>query len=110
MAHLLSWPKRRTLTTDDGITVVAVVAPGHLRIETPTGAALDCSDVAELRAFAMQVYAAALDHDQAVQHAAAKRSADRRQHRALAGQPTGVRHHPFTDPPEPPIHADLETA
>lgn len=110
VAHLLTWPKRRPLTTDDGVTIVAVVQPGRLRIETPSGLVLDCADPDELRAFAMQMYAATLDHDQGVQHAAAKASADRRQRRILAGGHAGHRHQPFTDPPEPPIHADLETA
>jgi hypothetical protein len=56
----------------------------------------------------MQLHRAAVERDLDVQHTAAKASADRRQRRHLAGQPTGIRHRPFTDPPEPPIHADLE--
>jgi hypothetical protein len=105
--HLLTWPRRRTLTTGDGVTVLTVIEPGRLRIETPGGAVHTCTDVAELRAFAMQVYAAAVDHDQSVQHAAAKASADRKQARALRGHPRGLRHGPFTDIPEPPAHMEV---
>lgn len=107
MAHLLSWPKRRALTTSDGVTLVAVVEPGRLSVETPDGSLVVFDDPGELRAFAMQLHAAAIERDQSAQDEAARASARRRQLRHLSGQPTGQRHRPFVDPPEPPAHMEV---
>lgn len=102
MAHLLTWPKNRRLSADAyepdaDCLYEAEIEPGRLTLRSSGGVVLVLSDPDELRAFAMQVYVAALDFDQSVQHAAAKASADRRQRRKLAGLPTGVRHQPYDD-------------
>jgi hypothetical protein len=102
--HVLSWPKTRRL----GAYVTATISPGRLLLTAADGSVVaDCQDPDELRAFAMQVHAAAIDHDLAVQAAAAKASADRRLARQRRGEPTGVRHRPFTDTPEPPMHMEV---
>lgn len=101
--HVLTWPKNRPLTT-----LTATISPGRLLLTAPGGTVLlDCQDPEELRAFAMQVYAAALDRDQAIQYEAAAASARRRAARLLAGAPPGLRHRPFTDPPEPPLSVEV---
>jgi hypothetical protein len=51
----------------------------------------------------MQVYAAAVDHDGAVQQAAVKASLARRAARGLSGN----RHRPVVEIPEPPLHAEV---
>ena len=105
--YLLTWPKRRPLTAADGVTLVAVIEPGRLSVETPAGELFVVTDADQLRALATQLHAAAIERDQAVQHAAAKASADRRQRRLLAGQPVGDRSRRFTDTPEPPLHMEV---
>jgi hypothetical protein len=97
--HVLTWPKRRRLGE-----LEAEIAPGRLLLAAPSGAVLlDCCDPDELRAFAMQVYAAAIDHDGAVQQAAVMASLERRRRRGLGGN----RNQPFTDVPEPPMHMEV---
>lgn len=99
----LTWPKRRRL----GV-VTADLSPGRLLLTAPDGSVLlDCQDPDELRAFAMQVHAAAVERDLDTQAAAAKASADRRLARQRAGQPTGLRHAPVLERPEPPMHMEL---
>jgi hypothetical protein len=94
--HVLNWPKTRRLAE-----LSAEVAPGRLVLTAPGGSVvLDCADPDELRAFAMQVYAAALDHDGEVREAAVKASLARR-------RPGGLRHRPHTDTPEPPLHMEV---
>jgi hypothetical protein len=105
--HLLRWPKTRRLTDHRDFEWEVKVEPGRLTLTFPPCEPLVFSDVDELRAFAMQVHAAAIDHDLAVQAAAAKASADRRLARQRRGEPTGVRHGPFTDAPEPPMHMEV---
>jgi hypothetical protein len=105
--HLLSWPKTRRLTNAAGRSVTFVIEPGRLVLWWDEDHVTVYTDPDELRAFAMQVYAAAIDRDLEVQAAAVKASADRRQRRALAGHPTGVRHRPFTDTPEPPMNVEV---
>lgn len=63
MAHLLTWPKRRKLTTVGGRTETAVILPGRLVIWHDEDHATIYDDADELRAFAMQVYAAAIELD-----------------------------------------------
>lgn len=99
MAHLLTWPKRRALTTGDGLTLVTVVEPGRLRIETPSGAVFDCADAAELRAFAMQVYAASIELDHHAQYPPGQGRAHLKRQRRLAAARQ-----------QAPDHADQETA
>lgn len=104
-------PQTRQLTAADGIGWLVTVDRGRLRLTRPAdGTTVVFEDPAELRWFGMQLHRAATEADLDVQLAAAKASADRRLARQRAGQPTGLRHGPFTEPPEPPIHADLETA
>lgn len=104
MAHLLSWPKHRKLGE-----LIAELSPGRLVLfDSRAAVVVDCQDPEELRAFALQVYAAAIEYDQERQHAAAKASTDRRQRRLLAGETLGDRSQRFTDPPEPPAHMSLE--
>lgn len=101
--HVLNWPKRRHLGE-----LSAEVAPGRLLLTAPDGSVLlDCQDADQLRAFAMQVHAAAIDRDLEVQAAAAKAHADRRLARQRRGEPTGVAYRPFTDRPEPPMHMEV---
>jgi hypothetical protein len=93
--HVLTWPKTRRLAE-----LSAEVSPGRLVLTAPGGVVLlDCTDPDELRAFAMQAYAAALDRDGAVREAAVKASLARR-------RPGGLRHRPFVDVPEPPAHME----
>lgn len=102
--HLLRWPKTRPL----GAYVTATISPGRLLLTAADGSVvLDCQDPDELRSFAMQAYAAAIDRDLAVQADAAKTSADRRLARQRRGEPTGLRHRPFTEAPEPPAHMEV---
>jgi hypothetical protein len=101
--HLLTWPKTRRLAY-----LTATVSPGRLLLTAADGSVvLDAQDPDELRSFAMQVHAAAVDRDLEVQAAAAKASADRRLRRQQRGEPTGYRHGPFTDVPEPPMHMEV---
>lgn len=107
----MALPQTRELHDADGFGWLVTVDAGRLRLTRPAdGLSVVFTDPAELRWFGMQAHRGAVQHDQDVQHAAAKASADRRQRRKLAGLPTGVRHHPFVDPPDPPLHATLETA
>lgn len=106
MRHVLSWPKPRALHADTGALWIARIAPGELVLSSADGEVLRFTDPGELRAFAMQAHAAAIDRDLAAQAAAAKASTDRRLARQRAGQPTGLRHSPFTDAPEPPAHME----
>lgn len=111
MAYLLTWPKRRDLRASDGVTVVAVVSPGRLRLERPDGTVVEVADPAQLRDLALTLTLASTEYAQDLQHTAAQESSARRQRRKLAGEPTGVRHRPFVDPPDPPLHAlDQEPA
>lgn len=97
MAHLLSWPKRRALTTSDGVTLVALVEPGRLSVETPTGELFVFDDPDELRALAMQLHAAAVDRDQGATLDAARGAAARHQRRRVAGMPIGDRYGRYLD-------------
>jgi hypothetical protein len=98
--HVLNWPKTRRL----GAYITATISPSRLLLTAADGTVvLDCQDPDELRAFAMQVYAAAIDHDGAVQQAAVKASLDRRHARGLGG----LRHRPFVEPPEPPMNVEV---
>jgi hypothetical protein len=97
--HVLHWPKTRPLGE-----LSAEIAPSRLVLTAPGGSVvLDCADPDELRAFAMQVYAAAIDHDGAVQQAAVAASLARRRARGLGGN----RHRPVQEIPEPPMHAEV---
>jgi hypothetical protein len=105
----MALPQTRTLTDASGFGWLVTVDRGRLVLTRPAdGERIVLSDPAELRWLGMQLYRAVIDQEQETQHAAASASARRRQLRKLAGEPTGLRHRPFTDPPEPPIHADLE--
>jgi hypothetical protein len=102
--HVLSWPKTRRLTDASGDGWRAVLSPGLLTlVRDDGGPGVTFTDTDQLRAFAMQVYAAAIDHDGAVQEAAVKASLERRRARGLGGH----RHGPFTDVPEPPLHMEV---
>lgn len=100
--YVLRWPKVRPLVDDDGAPWQAVMEPGRLTL-TSADAVLTFSDVGELRAFAMQVYAAAIEYDQQVQADAVAASLERRRLRGLGG----LRHQPFTEPAEPPMHMEV---
>lgn len=102
--HVLRWPKQRALTDASGARWRAVLSPGLLSlVRDDGGPGLSFTDTDELRAFAMQVYAAAIDHDGATQEAAVKASLERRRLRGLGGN----RHQPFTEPAEPPMHMEV---
>lgn len=102
--HVLRWPKARQLTDSGGEPWRAVIAPARLLLVSPGSTlALDFTDPDELRAFAMQVYAAAIDHDGAVQQAAVKASLERRRARGLGGN----RHRPVVEAPEPPMNLEV---
>lgn len=106
--YVLRWPKRRPLSADadepySDCLWEATVEPGQLTLESSGGQRLVFRDTDELRAFAMQVYAAAIEYDQEVQAAAVAASLERRRRRGLGG----LRHHPFVEPPEPPIHMEV---
>jgi hypothetical protein len=68
MAHLLTWPKRRALTAADGVTLIAFIEPGRLELHHPDGRVLTFTDPGQLRAFAMQVHVAAVEHDHEQQY------------------------------------------
>jgi len=106
--HLLTWPKKQTLTSALGERWTAVLSPGLLTL-TPEGGGpgMTFTDPGELRAFAMQAHAAAVDRDLAVQAAAAKESWTSVRSQNRRGEPTGLRHRPFTEAPEPPLHAEV---
>lgn len=104
--HLLTWPRTRPLTPAGGGQTAAVISPGRLVLWLDEDHVLIYEDPEELRAFAMQVYAAALDRDGAVQEAAVKASLARRAARGLPG----LRHRPVIERPEPPMHMEVESA
>jgi len=107
MRWITRWPKRRVLQAESGEFWMNVIEPGHLVCSNADGRVLVFSDADQLRSFAMAIYAAAIELDLATQAAAAKESTDRRLRRQHAGHPTGVRHRPFTDAPEPPAHMEV---
>jgi hypothetical protein len=78
------------VTVDRGCLVVQ-------RLDALVYAPVILDNPADLRWLGMQTHRAAVEHDLDVQHAAAKASADRRQRRILAGEPSGLRHRPYTD-------------
>jgi hypothetical protein len=97
--HVLTWPKTRRLTD--------LSAAGR-RLPRPPGAhrgggfVVSCADPDELRAFAMQVHAAAIDRDLEVQEA------------AVEGVPGGPPPRPAgcwgtarSPTPEPPMHMEV---
>lgn len=102
MAHVLSWPKRRTLTSEDGVTLVSVLSPGRLELRHPDGRVLTFTDPAELRAFAMQAHAASIDHD-LEQALPPGRGRQHLKHQRRAAAEAARRR---TDPPD---HANLES-
>jgi hypothetical protein len=97
-------PQTRALTDTDGIRWLVTVDRGRLTLtRSDSGATVHFDRPEELRAFAPQLTRAVTEHALDTQLAAAKSS--------LARRPRGgLRHQPFTDPAEPPLHADLETA
>lgn len=104
MAYMLTWPKRRRLGE-----LEATLSPGRLLLTAPSGAVvLDCQDPDELRAFALQAHAAAVELELSVKADAAKALADRRLARKARGEELGLLHRPFVDLPEPALHMDLE--
>lgn len=105
-------PQTRTLTDTDGFRWFVTVDRGRLVLTVADGSAppIVFDRPEELRSLAPQLTRAVTEHELDAKFAAAKASADRRLRRKQAGEPTGLRHRPFTDPAEPPIHADLETA
>jgi len=103
MAHLLSWPKRRALTTDDGVTLLSVIAPGRLELRHPDGRVLTFTDPAELRAFAMQVHAAATEHDLEEKYPPGQGRAHHKYRRRAAAEAA-------RRAADQPLHANLETA
>jgi hypothetical protein len=62
---LLSWPKARPLADDAGTPWTATIEPGRLLLSTEDGPVLTVTDPGQLRAFAMALYAAVIEHDQA---------------------------------------------
>jgi hypothetical protein len=105
-------PQTRPLTDGEGFRWLVTVDRGLLVLTVADGSAppIIFNRPEELRALAPQLTRAVTEHTLDAQEAAAKASAARRLLRQRAGQPTGLRHRPFTDPAEPPIHADLESA
>lgn len=103
MAHLLTWPKRRALTTEDGVTLVSVLSPGRLELRHPDGRVLTFTDPGELRAFAMQAHAAAIDYDLEQQYPPGRGRQHLKHQRRAAAE--AARQHPT-----PPDHAtELES-
>lgn len=100
--HVLSWPKTRPLTDQFGHAWAAELSPGALTLRQGRFT-VHFADTDELRAFAMQVYAAAIDHDGAVQQAAVAASLARRRARGFGGN----RHRPVQEVPEPPMHVEV---
>ncbi len=98
MAHLLTWPKRRPLTTADGVTLLAFIEPGRLELHHPDGRVLTFTDPAELRAFAMQAHAAAVEHDHEQQYPPGRGRAHLKHQRRAAAEAARKQ----------PAHADLE--
>lgn len=90
-------PQSRTVTDAAGFRWLVTVDRGRLVLTPTDGQPIVLDDPSDLRWLGMQTHRAAVEHDLDVQHAAAKASADRRQRRILAGEPSGLRHRPFTD-------------
>jgi hypothetical protein len=68
VSALLSWPKRRRLTTLGGRQETAVVEPGRLVIWHDEDHATVYTDPAEIRALAFALYVAALEVEHAEQY------------------------------------------
>lgn len=101
MAHLLTWPKRRTLTAEgDGVTLLSVISPGRLELHHPDGRVLTFTDPDQLRAFAMQAHAAAVDYDLEQQLPAGRGRQHLKHQRRAAAEAARRRR---------PDHADLES-
>lgn len=65
---VLTWPKTRPLRdAPTGTRWTAIIEPGRLALHTDPDQAcvLSVTDADELRAFALQLYAAAIEYDQA---------------------------------------------
>ena len=104
----MALPQTRPLTDAAGVRWLVTVDRGRLVLRRlDTGEAHVFDDPAELRALAPQLTRAVVEHDLDVQHAAVKRSTDARLARQRAGLPTGLRHRPVVDRPEPPAVLDL---
>lgn len=101
----MALPQTRTLHDEEGFRWFVTVDRGRLVLSRADGSTppIVFSRPEELRSLAPQLTRAVTEHTLDVQMAAAKASIARRP----AG---GVRHRPFTEPAEPPIHADLESA
>lgn len=105
MGYVLSWPKRRPLTTEDGVTLLSVLSPGRLELRHPDGRVLTFTDPAELRAFAMQAHAAAVDYDLEQQLPPGRGRAHLKHQRRAAAEASRKRP---ADPSAPSDHAALE--
>lgn len=99
-------PQVRPLTDTSGFRWTVTVDRGRLVLTRDGDDPVVFERPEELRALAPQIVRAVTEHDLDVQHAAAKASSDRRQRRKLAGEPTGLRHRPFVEPPEPALALD----
>lgn len=100
-------PQTRQLTDAAGFGWLVTVDRGRLVLVRPAdGTRIEFADPTELRWLGLQTHRAAVEHDLAVQHEAAKASADRRQRRKLAGEQLGDRARVFVEPPEPALNLD----
>jgi hypothetical protein len=94
---VLTWPKTRPLTTIGGSEWTATLEPGRLVLWMDEDHAAVFADPDELRAFAMQCHAAAVEHDLARQIPSGqgrahlkrqrRRHAEQQARRRLAGEP-----------------------
>jgi hypothetical protein len=100
----VSLPQYRTLTDADGFRWTVTVDAGRLVLTRTGEPPVVFERPEELRSLAPQLVRAVTEHRLGVQAVAAKASADSRLRRQQAGQPTGLRHRPFVDPPDPPAH------
>jgi hypothetical protein len=97
LTTVLRWPKSRTLRDGTGAEWTATLEPGRLDLIGPDGCLLTVTDPDDLRAFAMQCYAAAIEYDLAREvppgrgrahlKRQRRRHADATARRRLAGEP-----------------------
>jgi hypothetical protein len=104
----MALPQTRALTDAEGFRWTVTVDRGYLVIRSADGEIeVEFADPAELRSLAPQLTRAVTEHALDQQLAAAKASVDRRLARQRRGEPTGLRHRPVIDTPQPPAHRSL---
>jgi len=107
MSYVTRWPKRRMLRSDAGELWAIDVAPGRLVVSNADGRVMTFSDPDALAAHAAALWTAVLELDAEIKYAAAKDSTRARLLRKYRGEPTGLRHRPVVERPEPPMHMEI---